>query len=76
MTEQNGQEKTFEARLQQVQEMIAQIESGTLPLEQSVKQYEEGMKILSGLDRELNEMNRRLSVLQDGKESEPGNEIL
>ena len=76
MAEDNGQKLSFETKLQQVQEMITQIESGKLPLEQSVKQYEEGMKILSELDSELSEMNRRISILQDGKESEPADEIV
>ena len=70
------QELSFEEKLQQVQEIITQIESGKLPLEQSVKQYEEGMKMLGELDVELGEMNRRLSVLQDGKETGPADEIV
>ena len=65
--------KSFEDRLQGVQEIISRIEEGKLPLEESVKQFEEGMKILSALDEELKDMNRRLTVLQDGREQElPG----
>lgn len=65
-------EKTlsFEERLQQVQEITGRIESGTLPLEDSVKEFELGMKILGGLTAELEGMNRRLAVLQNGKETE------
>lgn len=62
--------KSFEDRLQGVQEIISRIEEGNLPLEESVKQFEEGMKILSALDVELKDMNRRLTVLQDGREQE------
>ena len=64
------EKKSFEERLQDVQEIISRIEEGKLPLEESVKQFEEGMKVLSGLDEELKDMNRRLTVLQDGKEQE------
>lgn len=60
--------KSFEERLQDVQEIITRIEEGKLSLEDSVKQFEDGMKTLSALDEELKEMNRRLTVLQDGKE--------
>ena len=35
-----------------------------------MKQFEEGMKTLAALDEELKEMNRRLTVLQEGKEQE------
>ena len=62
--------KSFEESLQEVQEIINRIEEGKLPLEDSVKQFEEGMKTLAALDEELKEMNRRLTVLQDGKEQE------
>ena len=65
-----GGNKSFEDRLQGVQEIISRIEEGNLPLEESVKQFEEGMKILSALDEELKDMNRRLTVLQDGREQE------
>ena len=62
--------KSFEESLQEVQNIITRIEEGKLPLEDSVKQFEEGMKTLAALDEELKEMSRRLTVLQDGKEQE------
>ena len=65
-----GKKKSFEESLQEVQEIITRIEEGKLPLEDSVKQFEEGMKTLAALDEELKEMNRRLTVLQEGKEQE------
>ena len=64
------EKKSFEAQLQDVQEIITRIEEGKLPLEDSVKQFEEGMKTLSALDEELKDMNRRLTVLQDGGEQD------
>ena len=67
---------SFEEKLQQVQELTDKIESGTLPLEESVKEYERGMTILGELTAELNGMNRRLTVLQNGKETEVSDEIL
>ena len=45
--------QTFEQRLQDVQEIITRIEEGKLSLEESVKQFESGMKTLSALDEEL-----------------------
>ena len=71
------EKKSFEEKLQDVQEIISRIEEGKLPLEDSVKQFEEGMKTLSVLDEELKDMNRRLTVLQDGGEqplNAPGEE--
>lgn len=72
----NEQEKTpsFEERLLEVQKLTGKIESGALPLEDSVKEYERGMKILAELSSELENMNRRVTVLQNGKETEVSNE--
>ena len=75
--------RSFEEKLLDVQEIIARIEAGTIPLEESVRQYEEGMKQLNALDEELNGMSRRLTVLMNGKDGQPeelaveeGNETL
>ena len=64
------EKESFEARLQSVQAIISQIEEGKLYLEESVKQFENGMKTLSQLDEEMKDMSRRLTVLKDGKEQE------
>ena len=37
-----GAKKSFEDRLQQVQDLTARIESGAMPLEDSVKEFERG----------------------------------
>ena len=68
--ENNQEAMNFEEKLQSVQDLADRIESGKLSLEDSVRQYEQGMKILGELDQELQDMNRRLTVLRDGKESE------
>ena len=72
----NEQKKTpsFEERLLEVQKLTGKIESGALPLEDSVKEYERGMKILAELSSELENMNRRVTVLQNGKETEVSDE--
>ena len=71
-----GKTLSFEEKLQQVQELTGKIESGILPLEESVKEYERGMKILGELTAELDGLNRRLTVLQNGKETEGSDEII
>ena len=67
---QDGKATSFEDRLNEVQELTRKIESGALPLEDSVKEYERGMKILTQLDSELKDMSRRLTELRDGRETE------
>ena len=63
--------RTFEERLQAVQETISRIEGGKLSLEDSVRQYEEGISLLNALDGELKAIERKLTVLQgSGSEAE------
>lgn len=56
--------ETFEQRLSRVNEIIDRIEKGQLPLEDSVRQYEAGIQCLNALEKELDEMKRRITILQ------------
>lgn len=55
---------TFEERLQQVEALIAKMESGEMPLEEAMQQYEAGLNALNALEKELTAAQRRLTVLQ------------
>ena len=59
---------TFEQRLDQLKGIIDGIESGQMPLEESVRQFENGMRSLNQLEKELEEMKRRITVLQEGSD--------
>ena len=64
---------SFEERLAQVERLISEMESGALPLEDALKQYEEGMKALTALEKELQSAQQKLTVLRraaDGTEDE------
>ena len=60
---------TFEERLQQVEALIAKMESGEMPLEEAMQQYEAG---LNALEKELTAAQQRLTVLrqQSGEDVE------
>lgn len=63
---------TFEERLQQVEALIAKMESGEMPLEEAMQQYEAGMNALNALEKELTAAQQRLTVLrqQSGEDVE------
>ena len=69
-----GSEKklTFEERLQQVEALIAKMESGEMPLEEAMQQYEAGLNALNALEKELTAAQQRLTVLrqQSGEDIE------
>ena len=63
---------TFEERLQQVEALIAKMESGEMPLEEAMQQYEAGRNALNALEKELTAAQQRLTVLrqQSGEDVE------
>lgn len=63
---------TFEERLQQVEALIAKMESGEMPLEEAIQQYEAGLNALNALEKELTAAQQRLTVLrqQSGEDVE------
>lgn len=63
---------TFEERLQQVEALIAKMESGEMPLEEAMQQYEAGLNALNTLEKELTAAQQRLTVLrqQNGEDIE------
>lgn len=63
---------TFEERLQQVEALIAKMESGEMPLAEAMQQYEAGLNALNALEKELTAAQQRLTVLrqQSGEDIE------
>ena len=63
---------TFEERLQQVEALIAKMQSGEMPLEEAMQQYEAGLNALNALEKELTAAQQRLTVLrqQSGEDVE------
>ena len=59
------EELTFEQKLEQVKNVIDGIESGRLPLEDAVRQFEEGLRTLDALEKELEVMKRRITVIRE-----------
>ena len=63
-----SEKKTFEEQLQGVEEILSSLEDGKLPLEESLKKYEQGMEMLKQLETQLEDVTRKLTVIRDGKE--------
>ncbi|MGN0778540.1 MAG: exodeoxyribonuclease VII small subunit [Aristaeellaceae bacterium] len=61
---------TLEDQLTAVEELIARLEQGGMSIEQSLKRYEEGMRMIADMEKELAEATQRLTVLRQGSEEE------
>ena len=58
---------TFEASLAELEKIVAQLENGDLPLEESLKLFETGVKLSRVCRDRLSEAERRIEVLmKDG----------
>ncbi len=76
MAEKKAARKTFEERMDCVQQILARMESGTAPLEQLLKDYEQGTAVLNEMEKELTEARQRLTVLRRQSDGELAEESL
>ena len=60
-------EKKFETALTRLEEIVNELEKGELPLEQSLKLFEEGIKLARLCGSRLEEAERKVEVLLKDK---------
>jgi exodeoxyribonuclease VII small subunit len=60
-------EKKFEAALARLEDIVKELETGELPLEQSLKLFEEGIKLSRICNKRLNEAERKVEILLKDK---------
>jgi exodeoxyribonuclease VII small subunit len=60
--------KTFEASLNELEKIVKQLEDGDLPLEESLKLFEDGIRLSRECRERLTAAERRIEVLM--KESD------
>ena len=59
--------KTFDTRMAELDELVRRMEEGNLSLEETLKLYEQGMKLHQALAQELDSAEKRMLELSDGK---------
>ena len=57
---------SFEQSLARLDEIVKQLESGTAPLEQSMKLYEEGIALVRFCNGELDKTESKIKLLREG----------
>lgn len=62
--------KTFEARLARLNELVAKIEGENLPLDEAMKAFEEGRKLIASLEKELKEAEEKVAKSLKGSDED------
>lgn len=65
--------QTFEASLQELEKIVRNLENGDLALEESLKLFEDGVKLSRECQERLNQAERRIEILM---RDEAGNGVL
>lgn len=60
--------ESFEKALKRLEEIVNKLESGALPLDESLKIFEEGVKLSRFCTKKLDEAERKVEVLLKNKE--------
>jgi exodeoxyribonuclease VII small subunit len=63
--------KPFEAQLAALEKVVRDLERGDLPLEESLKLFEEGVRLSRECQERLNQAERRIEVLLRDSEGRP-----
>lgn len=61
-----GQPASYESALEELEQLIARIESGQLPLEQLLSGYQRGAELLAFCRGQLEAVDQQIQLLEDG----------
>lgn len=64
-------EPTFESALQRLEQILEKMNSGAVPLEESLKLYEEADQLISSCNKKLNDAEKKIEILIKNRSGEP-----
>ena len=65
------QSKSFETAMKRLEEIVRTMERGALPLEESLKLFEEGTALVRSCTKQLDEAEMKIVKLMKGPDGEP-----
>ena len=65
-TKDTGTKKTFEERLERLEELGDEIRKNDIPLDDAIKAFEEGIKLARELETDLEKIESRIEILMNG----------
>lgn len=67
----NGKNQTFETSLKELEKIVRRLENGDSALEESLKLFEDGVRLSRECQERLNQAERRIEVLLKDEEGNP-----
>ena len=67
----SAKKATFEQQLQRLEEIVALLEKGDVPLADSLSLFEEGTKLISACTRQLDQAEQQVVKLMKGPDGAP-----
>lgn len=67
----NGKQQTFESSLASLEKIVRRLEQGDLSLEESLKLFEDGVKLSRECQERLNQAERRIEILVNDGDGNP-----
>lgn len=58
---------SLETAFQRLEEILQVLESGTIDLEESIKLYEEGMRLANQCQKQLRTLEERVKIINEGE---------
>jgi exodeoxyribonuclease VII small subunit len=74
MTKQKEPLQNFETSLKELEAIVAQMESGQLPLEQSLQAYQRGSELLQFCQKSLADIEQQVRLLNENNTLQPYND--
>ena len=59
--------ENFESSLKRLEGIVRKLEEGDLPLEDSLRVFEEGMRLVQSCETRLNEARKKIEILMKGR---------
>jgi exodeoxyribonuclease VII small subunit len=66
----SGKQGDFETKLKRLEELSGAMKNGELPLEEAMKNFEEGVRLARSLEKELERIERRVEILVNNPQAE------
>lgn len=63
MTKKTERQPSFDKALTQLEAIVQEMENGSLPLEKTMEQFEEGMRLIALCSAKLEEVERKIEIL-------------